>query len=105
MSVYVGPSLYPFGRMIMCHMVADSLEELHAMADQIGIQRQWFQDTRHPHYDISKGKRQLAVLAGAQEIDERQGVEIALRCREWSIARGRWLAAALAGDPKEETSP
>ena len=87
MSVYVGPSLYPFGRMIMCHMVADSLEELHTMADRIGIRRQWFQDTRHPHYDISKGKRHLAILAGAQEADERQVVETALLCRENS-----WLA-------------
>ena len=67
--------------MIMCHMVADSLEELHTMADRIGIRRQWFQDTRHPHYDISKGKRHLAILAGAQEADERQVVETALLCR------------------------
>jgi hypothetical protein len=91
MSVYVGPSIYPFGRMIMCHMVADSLEELHAMADRIGIQRRWFQDTRHPHYDISKGKRQLAILAGAHEIDDRQSVEIALRCQwNWpNFGRGR----------------
>lgn len=56
----------------MCHMVADSIEELHEMADQIGINRKWFQNKnkRHPHYDISKSKRGLAVRHGAIETDE-----------------------------------
>jgi hypothetical protein len=96
MSVYVGPSLYPFGRMIMCHMVADSLEELHAMADRVGIRRQWFQDTRHPHYDISKGKRQLAILAGAMETDERGILEVSMTSRE-----RKWLAELLAAQTTE----
>jgi len=96
MSVYVGPSLYPFGRMIMCHMVADSLEELHTMADRIGIRRQWFQDTRHPHYDISKGKRQLAILAGAMETDERGILEVSMTSRE-----RKWLAELLAAQTTE----
>lgn len=65
MSVYVDSAHLPFGRMIMCHMIADSIEELHSMADKIGIQRKWFQNKGlHPHYDISKGKRALALLNG-----------------------------------------
>lgn len=68
MGVYVDESRYPFGRMLMCHMIADSLEELHAMAKLIGIQRKWFQDKRVPHYDICKSKRSLAVKAGATEL-------------------------------------
>lgn len=72
MPVYVDPPIYPFGRMLMCHMWADTLEELHAMADQIGGARKWFQ---HPpkasweHYDISKGKRAQAIRLGAIETD------------------------------------
>ena len=70
-SVFVGPSLYPFGRMIMCHMVADTVEELHEMADWIGVDRKHFQTKTKPHYDISKTKRALAVEFGAIETTER----------------------------------
>jgi hypothetical protein len=77
MSVYVDGASNPYGRMKMCHMVADTLEELHAMADAIGIQRRWFQnDPDHPHYDIAQSKRALAVQHGAVEITSRQLVEL-----------------------------
>lgn len=69
MTVYVDDMRAPFGRMIMCHMVADSDDELHAMAARIGIARKWHQGD---HYDISLGKRALAVGFGAVEITRRQ---------------------------------
>lgn len=73
MSVYVDAPIWSFGRMTMCHMIADDLEELHAMADRIGIQRKWFQShASYPHYDICKSKRALAVGFGAVELDRRQ---------------------------------
>ena len=70
MSVYVDDIAAPFGRMVMCHMLADSTEELLTMADTIGVARQWIQDAGTPreHFDISKGKRALAVQAGALEV-------------------------------------
>lgn len=80
MTVYVGPSIYPYGSMIMCHMAADSLDELHMMAGKIGIPRRYFQEGKRPHYDISKSKRKLAVLRGAVETDEQRIVEVAKRC-------------------------
>jgi hypothetical protein len=82
MSIFVGPSLYPYGRMIMCHMASDSLEELHEMADRIGVSRKWFQNTRYPHYDICKAKRWLAVGFGAFETDERGIIYIGRLWRE-----------------------
>jgi hypothetical protein len=71
MSVYVDDMRAPYGRMTMCHMVADTDEELHAMAAKIGVARRWHQKagTPHSHYDICLSKRAKAVSLGALEID------------------------------------
>ena len=69
MTVYVDDMRAPFGQMIMCHMIADTDAELHAMADRIGVARRWFQGD---HYDIALSKRALAVRHGAREITLRQ---------------------------------
>lgn len=85
MAVYVDNMRAPYGRMIMCHLVADTLEELHAMADRIDVARRWYQGppvTRWPHYDIALSKRALAVAAGALEVDRREVPTIARRCLE-----------------------
>lgn len=80
MSVYVDDFRAPYGRMIMCHMVADTLEELHAMADKIGVSRRWFQNKpRRPHYDISLSKREKAVKFGALEVTQYEGLKILQR--------------------------
>lgn len=82
MAVYVDPPAYPYGRMVMCHMLADSLEELNAMADRIGVARRHFQgppDHRTPHYDICKSKRALAVQCGAVEVGRREMVAVKRR--------------------------
>ena len=78
MTVYVDDMRAPFGRMVMCHMLADSTEELLAMADRIGVARRWLQKagTPHEHFDIALSKRALAVAAGAIEIDKRRLVQI-----------------------------
>lgn len=80
MSVYVDDMRAPFGNMVMCHMWADSDDELLAMADRIGVKRKWIQG--HPvlsfgkhrnaswvHFDIALSKRALAVKFGAIETD------------------------------------
>lgn len=78
--VYVDAPIWPYGRMVMCHMFADTESELHAMADRIGVRRRWFQRHRLlPHYDVCKSKRSLAVAAGAVEVDRRF---VAKRIRE-----------------------
>lgn len=76
MSVYVDRCENPFHGMLMCHMLADSLKELHEMADKIGMRREWFQPKSTPHYDLCQTRRKLAVLHGAIEIDRSQTVEI-----------------------------
>ena len=74
MTVYVDTMKAPFGRMIMCHMFADTDEELHAMADRIGVARKWFQQppkASWKHYDIALSKRKLAIAFGAEEMQWR----------------------------------
>lgn len=58
---------------IMCHMIADTEDELHAMADRIGVNRKWFQGD---HYDIARSKRRRAVRFGAVEITWREAGRI-----------------------------
>lgn len=74
MSVYVDNMRARFGRMIMCHMIADSRDELDAMADQIGVARKWIQNegTHREHYDVALVARSKAIALGAKEITMRQ---------------------------------
>lgn len=84
MAVYVDDMRAPYGRMVMCHMLADSDEELHEMAARIGVALRWWQSpakTSGSHYDISLGKRAIAVAAGATEITWRQAAAMNMRRR------------------------
>lgn len=74
MTVYVDDMNATFGRMIMVHMIADTDEELHAMAAKIGIARKWHQaPPRHSsHYDICLSKKVLAIKNGAVAVTMRQ---------------------------------
>jgi Protein of unknown function (DUF4031) len=69
-TVYVDNMRASYGRMIMCHMVADTDEELHAMAAKIGVARRWHQKAGTPqsHYDICLSKREAAIKAGAVQV-------------------------------------
>lgn len=88
MAVYVDDMhLTPLGQyrgMRMCHMVADSTNELLAMADKIGVARRWLQHAGIPreHFDIATSKRALAVAAGAVEIAMSQTGRIVRAKRE-----------------------
>lgn len=68
MAVYVDQFRTRMGRMLMSHLLADSVVELHARADQIGLRREWFQGRRR------------AIALGAVEIGRR---ETARLIRQW----------------------
>jgi hypothetical protein len=77
MTVYVDDMYrFPmgqFGRLKMSHMIADTDDELHSMADRIGVARRWFQNLGSgPHYDIAMTKRELALQHGARAVTLRQ---------------------------------
>ena len=120
MAVYVDDMRAPFGRMIMCHMIADSDEELHAMATRIGVSRRWWQSperTSGSHYDIALSKRALALENGARPITLRQTAAMNARRRvtgllgqpddsvEWLLAhRAARTEAAQDATPKPISS-
>ena len=76
MSVYVDPLFrWPNAPKIRgrnvewCHLTADTPDELHAFAAQLGLKRAWAQrDTYAGHYDLTAGMRARAVRLGAAEL-------------------------------------
>lgn len=82
MSVYVDHAKHSYRGMRMSHMIADTEQELHQMADRIGVARRHYQkDASTPHYDVCQSKRALAVQAGALECDIRSYVTHIRRLR------------------------
>jgi hypothetical protein len=65
--------------MRMCHLIATTDAELHAMADRIGVARKWHQGD---HYDVCQSKRRLALKFGAVAITWAQ-------CGHMAVARRR----------------
>lgn len=73
--VYVDPAAWVWRGKRWCHLTADSMDELHAFAEQIGLKRQWFQappKTKYPHYDMIEWRRTVAIRQGAQQISSRE---------------------------------
>lgn len=88
MAVYVDSARNKYGRMVMCHMVADTLDELHDMAERIGMRRGWFQPLSSPHYDVSLSRRKIVVQYGGIEIDRRELVAL-IRKNRLGMCGGR----------------
>lgn len=91
MAVYVDSNRSPLGRMRICHMLADTLPELHEMARLIGMKPEWFQNEpgRVPHYDVSVTRRREAVRLGVVEVDRRGMALLIRRLRESGVAPAR----------------
>ena len=98
MAVYVDPARHPFRRMMMCHMVADTREELLEMAARIGVDHRWIQKagTPHEHFDICKSKRAAAVRHGAIEVGALELGRI-LRAKRQGLAAGNPQELSLPG--------
>lgn len=99
MGVYVDDMFVRFKGMLMCHLMADTLEELHDMAESIGLKRDWFQDTKSgPHYDVASSKRKSAIRNGAVEITKMQMAAYAWHLRTFKTPCDPTIAEAKMRD-------
>lgn len=65
------------------HLVADSVDELHAFAAALGLpDRAFHRGARHPHYDVPDELRERAIDQGAISITTRDAVRISRKLRE-----------------------
>jgi len=70
MAILVDTPIWPFRDRLWCHLVSDtSYDELHVVAEQLGIPRRGFQGD---HYDIPEEHRDAVVAAGAVEVGSRE---------------------------------
>lgn len=93
MSVYVDDAVTLWRGQRWAHMMADTLDELHAMAARLGMPRRAFQDKRSgAHYDLTETLREQALAFGAVAISrhrDREQVRAIIR-----IARSQWSGYA-----------
>ncbi len=72
MAVYVDFVKIPYRGYQWCHMLADSLQELHDFAALIEVDPRLFhQHASYPHYDITVQMRKIALEHGAMPADRR----------------------------------
>lgn len=91
MSVYVDEMVacsrnrnWPYDQ--ACHLVADSVKELHEFARRLGLRHSWFQSRSLPHYDLTIGMRFKAIKLGAIEVDRN---EFSLITRKYRKSRAK----------------
>ena len=70
--IYIGKNEYRYKSMLMSHMTADTLLELHTMAKNIGINKRYFQNKNgQPLYGICKSRKNIALKLGAIEVNDK----------------------------------
>lgn len=69
MTVYVDDAVHLWRGQRWAHLMADTLIELHAMAQRLEIPRRAFQNkTSGAHYDVTAELRERAIALGAVPI-------------------------------------
>lgn len=69
MTVYVDAEAIEWRGRRWCHLVADTLDELHDFAGRLGLRRSWFQCEKYPHYDVTMSVRTRALKLGALDAE------------------------------------
>ncbi|MEJ8574392.1 DUF4031 domain-containing protein [Microbaculum marinum] len=94
MAVYVDEAIWHWHGRNWCHLLADSEDELHRFAAQLGIHRSSYQGpprTAKPHYDLTAWERRLALSRGAVACTRHEIIAVLRSLRD---ARERTAEAA-----------
>ncbi|HZW18739.1 MAG TPA: DUF4031 domain-containing protein [Luteimonas sp.] len=90
MTVYVDDAVTPWRGHRWAHLMADTLDELHAFAARLGIPRRAFQDkTSGAHYDVTAQLRERAIALGAMPISRHADRALMRRVIANARAQGR----------------
>ena len=97
MAVYVDEAIWEWRGRRWCHLTADSENELHEFAAQLGLVRQWFQTKPDrpwaDHYDLPEEIRIQAIACGARPMTTRD------MARRQAALRRRHRAQPPASSP------
>lgn len=82
MAIYVDFVCIEFRGHKWCHMLADTLQELHEFAALIDVDKRLFhRNASYPHYDVTVQMRETAIEYGAQPADRRKIIECAKKLK------------------------
>ena len=85
MTVYVDEAIWRWQGRTWCHLLADSVDELHRFARELGLHRTSYQGPPKgstPHYDLTSFERRRAIAHGATICDRAGIVMVARRLRK-----------------------
>ncbi len=90
MAVYVDDAVTLWRGKRWAHLMADTLDELHAFADRLGLPRRAFQDkTSGAHYDVTAELRERAIAFGAVPVSRHVDRDLVRRVIARARAQGR----------------
>jgi len=90
MAVYVDDAVTLWRGKRWAHLMADTLDELHAFAARLGMPRRAFQDkTSGAHYDVTAELRERAIALGAVPISRHVDRDLVRRVIARAKAQGR----------------
>lgn len=77
-----------------CHLLADSVEELHEFAAAVGLSKQAFhRAARIPHYDVTSTQRLWLLEQGAKPVTARQAI---LLTKHLTVTKARPIRTRVA---------
>src|SRR5690606_39951152 len=106
MAVYVDDAVTLWRGRRWAHLMADTLEELHAFAAALGMPRHAFQDrTSGAHYDVTAQLRERAIALGAVPVSRHRDRDLMLAVIANALRQGRRHMHPRDGDHSTTPGP